>query len=159
MTYFVDSMKLKQKLKNIVLTAGIVAGLVGVVAPTTTLAVAFCPDSTDPGKSVACTGNNGCGADTAIIKCDNVNINDAGVENSGVWSLLLTAINILSAGIGLAVIGGIVYASILYTTAGGNAEQTKKALEFIRNVVIGLFAYAIMFAILEFLIPGGLFAS
>ena len=152
-------MKIKQKLKNIVLLAAFVGGIMGAAVPTPTSAITTCPDPANPGKEIPCTGNNGCGADTAILKCDNVDVSKDGVENSGVWSLLLTAINILTAGIGLAVVGGIIYASILYTTAGGNAEQTKKALEFIRNVVIGLLAYALMFAILNFIIPGGLFAS
>jgi len=78
---------------------------------------------------------------------------------NGVWALLLVAINILTAGVGIAAVGGIVYGSILYTTAGGNADQTKKAIEFIRNVIIGLIAYGLMFAVLNFIIPGGLFAS
>lgn len=102
-------------------------------------------------------GNNGCGVDTTIIKCDNVNITSGGTTNNGVWSLLLTAINILTAGVGIAAVGGIVYGSILYTSAGGNQDQTKKAIEFIRNVIIGIIAYALMFSALNFIVPGGLF--
>lgn len=79
------------------------------------------------------------------------------VESSGVWGLLLFAINILTAGIGVLAVAGIVYGSILYTSAGGNPEQTKKAMGIISNVVIGIVAYALMYALLNFLIPGGLF--
>jgi len=152
-------MKIKQTLTNILLFAAFLVGTVAMVPSDMTSAIANCPDPNDPSKLIPCSGNNGCGADTAILKCDNVDINKDGVENSGIWSLLLTAINILTAGIGLAALGGIIYGSILYTTAGGSPEQVKKALEFIRNVVIGLVAYALMFAVLNFIIPGGLFSS
>jgi hypothetical protein len=82
-------------------------------------------------------------------------VNDA--SNSGVWGVLLLAINILTAGVGVAAVGGIVYGSLLYTSAGGSPEQVKKAVGIITNVVIGVIAYALMFSGLNFLIPGGLF--
>ena len=145
-------MNIKQTIKTLVFSIALGIGIVVAVLPSAVSAV--CDTST--GKDVC---NNGCGVDTAIIKCDNVDVTKGGTENNGVWSLLLTAINILTAGVGLAAVAGIVYASILYTTAGGNAEQTKKALEFIRNVVIGIIAYAVMFSFLNFIIPGGLFSS
>lgn len=80
-----------------------------------------------------------------------------GIKASGVWGILLLVLNILVAGVGIAAVAGIVYASILYTSAGGNAEQTKKAMTMITNVVIGVVAFALMYAGLNFLIPGGLF--
>ena len=102
-------------------------------------------------------GNNGCETDTAIIKCDNVDVDAGGVENSGIWSILLTAINILTAAVGLAAVGGVIYGAVLYTSAGGSPEQVKKAMGIITNVVIGVVAYALMFSGLNFLIPGGIF--
>jgi len=102
-------------------------------------------------------GNKGCGTDTSIIKCDNVEVTKDGVENTAVFSILLTAINILTAGVGVAAIAGIIYGSVLYTSAGGSAEQVKKAIGIITNVVIGVVAYALMYSFLNFLIPGGLF--
>lgn len=75
--------------------------------------------------------------------------------NSGIWGLLLLVINILTAGVGVAAVGGIVYGSILYTTAAGSAEQTKKAITIIKDVVLGLLAYMLMYSILNFIVPGG----
>ena len=89
---------------------------------------------------------------------EEVNTDNGGVENTGVWSILLTAINIITAGVGIAAVGGIIYGSILYTSAGGSQEQVKKAMGIITNVVIGVVAYALMFSGLNFIIPGGLFA-
>ncbi|MGK2896578.1 MAG: hypothetical protein ACSLEY_03200, partial [Candidatus Saccharimonadales bacterium] len=81
-------------------------------------------------------GPNDCGgADTAIIKCNADN--SGGITNNAIWALLIMAINILTAGIGIAAVGGIIYGSMLYTTAGDNDGQVKQSKKVIRNVVIG----------------------
>lgn len=79
------------------------------------------------------------------------------VQGTGIWGILELALNILTAGIGIAAVGGVVYGAILYTSAGGNTEQVKKAYGIFANVAIGIIAYALMYAGLNFLIPGGLF--
>ena len=94
------------------------------------------------------------GADTALISCDD---NDGTVEGSGVWSLLLIAINILTAGVGVLALAGIVYGAVLYTSAGGSQEQVKKAMGIFTNVAIGVIAFAAMFSLLNWLVPGGVF--
>lgn len=102
------------------------------------------------------TGDDCGGVETAIIKC-NQNNDGTDVENNGIWGLLLIAINIMTAGVGVLAVGGIVYAAILYTTAEDKADQVKKSTDIITNVVIGLVAFALMYAGLNFLIPGGVF--
>ncbi len=97
------------------------------------------------------------GADTAIISCDADNSGND-VENNGIWALLLIALNIMTAGVGILAVGGIVYGAILYTTAEDKADQVKKATGIIQNVVIGLVMFALMYAALNFLIPGGIFS-
>lgn len=76
-------------------------------------------------------------------------------DDLDVMGLLIMTVWIMTAGVGVLAVGGIVWGAILYTTAGGNQEKTKKAIEIIRNVVIGLLLYVFMFAIVNFLIPGG----
>jgi hypothetical protein len=111
-----------------------------------------------PGLAFAAEAkNNGCETDTAIIKCDNVDVTKDGVENTGLWSVLMLVINVLTAGVAVIALGGIVYGSILYTSAGGSQEQVKKAMGIFTNVVIGIIAFAGMWALLNFLIPGGVF--
>lgn len=95
------------------------------------------------------------GVDTAIISCDQGG--NGGTEDTGLWGLLIIAINILTAGIGIAAIAGIVYGIVLYTTSSGDPAGVKKAMEVIRNVVIGIAAYALMFSFLQWIIPGGVF--
>jgi protein-tyrosine phosphatase len=90
-----------------------------------------------------------CGAtETVIVAC---------TDSSGIWGILLLCINILTSGIGIAAVGGIVYGSILYTSSGNDEARLKKAKEIIQNVIIGLIAYVSMYAVLQFIIPGGIF--
>lgn len=131
-------LKLKQKVKLALMGIALSVFSVGLLATPPALAAESCA-----------------GVDTSIIKCDQQGSGE--IEDSGVWALLLLAINILTAGVGVVALGGIVFAAILYTSAGGNAEQVKKAMTIITDIVIGVLAYALMYAVLNFLIPGGLF--
>lgn len=133
-----DSMKLKQKL----FTFGF--GLV--FAFVANLAV-------QPAQQVfaACGG-----VDTSIINCDATG-GETKTEETAIWQLLVIVINIMTAGVGILAVGGLVYASILYTSAHGSPDQVKKARTMITNVVVGLILYAAMYSLLNFLVPGRVF--
>jgi hypothetical protein len=77
-------------------------------------------------------------------------------KTNAIFTWLTGIIRFLSAGVGIAVVGGIVYGGILYLTARDNASQIQQAITVIINAVIGLLLYILMFAILNFLIPGGI---
>lgn len=96
------------------------------------------------------------GAKTAIITCTQNN-SGPNPQNNAIWGVLLIVLNILTAGVGIAAVGGIVYASILYTSAQDEASKVKEAKDIIRNVAIGIVAYGFMYMGLNFLIPGGIF--
>lgn len=136
-------MKIKQITINIITVFGIVVGLVAIIAATT------------PAMAV----NSNCGTDTNIIDCSNVSVdNDSDdITRTGLWSILLTVINILAVGVGVAAVGGIVYGSILYASSEGSPDKVKKARNIIVDVVIGLVMFVVMYAALNFLIPGGVF--
>jgi hypothetical protein len=95
------------------------------------------------------------GVTTSIISCPQGGTSNP--QDNGVWGLLIVIINILSAGVGIAAVGGVVIGSFMYMTAGGSPERTKKANLFLTNVILGIIVYAAMWAFLNFLIPGGLF--
>lgn len=135
-------MKIKQKIKQF-----IIAALVSITIPLTVGGFAF--------AATCGVGTDGTPIQTSILSCGTTK--STKTSDNGIWGLLLVAINILTAGVGIAAVGGIVYGAVLYTTSAGSADQTKKAIEFIRNVIIGLVAYGLMFAVLNFIIPGGLF--
>lgn len=94
------------------------------------------------------------GVQTSIITCSQAGGTGT---SSGIWGILILVLNILTGGIGIAAVGGIVYGAMLYASAGDKAEQTKKAIGIITNVVIGIVAYGLMYIVLNFLIPGGIF--
>ena len=149
LSYFIDSMKMKQTMLTIALCIGFSSCL---VTPT----YADCA-----------------GIKTSIINCEGVKCEDnstpvdgkcadgltPSVEQSGIWKLLLLVINIMTAGVGVLAIGGVAYGSFKYTTSAGNSEKAKEARAIIFNVIYGLIAYALMFSFLNYIIPGGLFAQ
>ncbi|MDK2899248.1 MAG: hypothetical protein PWQ10_435 [Patescibacteria group bacterium] len=96
------------------------------------------------------------GVETSVISCDGKETT-SDLKETGLWQLLLLVINILTAGVGIMAVAGVVYGSILYSSSGGSPEQTKKAIGIIINTFIGIVAYALMYAFLNFIIPGGLF--
>jgi hypothetical protein len=105
-----------------------------------------------PASAATCGGVN-----TSVIQCSQQGGNKSTPTQSGVWGILLLVLNILTAGVGIAAVGGITYAAILYASASDRAEQVKHAKDTVRNVVIGIAAYAGMYLFLNFLIPGGIF--
>lgn len=135
-------MKIKQTIRNAVLAGFLFFSALGVTA---TLA----PAST---ASADCGG-----VPTSVISCSQGG--GTNLEETGVWGILLLAVNILTAGVGVLALAGIVYGAILYTSAGGNPEQVKKARGIFINVVIGVVAFGIMFTLLNFLVPGGVFTA
>lgn len=97
-------------------------------------------------------------------KCGNVetsvNFNcktsDKAGENT-ITALLLTVINFMAIGVGIAVVGGIVWGSLWYITANGNASQAQQGITIIFNSVAGLVLFIFMWALVNFLVPGGVF--
>lgn len=71
-------------------------------------------------------------------------------------SFIKPAIVFLSAGVGLVVIIMITIAGITYSSAGGDANKVSSAKKMITNAILALVTYVFLFAILQFLIPGGL---
>ncbi len=76
-------------------------------------------------------------------------------KGCGVYMVLNLVIDILTGVIGLAAVIGIAIAGITYQSAKGNEAQTTKAKRRIYEIVIGLAAYAVLYAALNWLLPGG----
>lgn len=79
------------------------------------------------------------------------------LDQSGTWKLLILVLNILTALVGIVAIGALGFAGFLYASASNDSGQVTKAKEMIRNVLIGVVAYAFMYVLLQYLIPGGVF--
>lgn len=100
-----------------------------------------------------------CGdADTAIISCETPDKKTDNIEDNAIWKLLIMVLNVMIAGVGILAVAGVVYAAVLYATAADRADQVKKAKDIILNVAIGVIAFGLMYSLLNFLIPGGIFS-
>jgi hypothetical protein len=84
---------------------------------------------------------------------------DVGCEpnNNPILGYLTAIINILAGGVGLVVTAMLVYGGILYISARGNPGQIETAKKKIVNAVIALVMFIFMYALLQWLIPGGVF--
>jgi hypothetical protein len=89
--------------------------------------------------------------------CVPINDRTTDLTQNPIFFYLRWFLIFLGGGVGLAVVGGIVAGSYMYITARGNASQTQKGQMTILNSVIGLILFIFMYAILQFLIPGGVF--
>lgn len=79
-------------------------------------------------------------------------------DNSGrgesVLNILTTIVDIMTVGIGILGVIGITIVGIQYLTAGGSEEKTRKAKRRMFEIVIGLVAYVLIYALLKWLMPG-----
>lgn len=83
--------------------------------------------------------------------------NSAKTNISPVEDLMYAVIRFLSYGVGIVLIGSMIWAGIQYSTSEGNPEATQSAKNRIRDAVIGLFVYLFAFALVQYLVPGGIF--
>lgn len=88
------------------------------------------------------------GADTSILECE-------GGGDAGIWHILLLTIDIMSIGIGIIALIGILIFGIQYLTAAGDLNKTTKAKRRLYEIVIGLVAWVVLYSLCEWLMPGG----
>lgn len=87
------------------------------------------------------------GANTAILECAD--------DEGGVWHVMMLVLDILTVGVGILGIVGISVAGVQIVTAGDNANQVKKAKSRLFQIIIGLGAYIVLFAFVQWIAPGG----
>ena len=136
-------MKIKQTVVRVLFGLGAI----------TSLTFAALPAHADCGSGDRCCAD----VSTSIIQCDGSDKNSTDVTKNPIWNILLQVIDILTGGVGIVAVLGLIWGSIRWSTAGGNPSQVQQARTIITNVVIGIIAYIAMFALLNFLIPGGIF--
>ncbi|MBQ3306355.1 hypothetical protein IJH02_02900 [Candidatus Saccharibacteria bacterium] len=99
----------------------------------------------------------GDGVKTSILGDDGC-YNDDG-KGGGVYDILLIILNILTAGVGVLGVLGLIISGVTYLTARDNEQQVAKAKSRILQIVIGLVVYAVLYLGLQFIIPGGIFGN
>lgn len=75
-------------------------------------------------------------------------------DSLDIGGLLALIAKILFYGLGVAATLGVIIAGIMYLTARDNEQQVTRAKQRLFDVVIGLVAWALMWTILHWLIPG-----
>lgn len=90
------------------------------------------------------------GIKTAILS-GGCSCEDGG--GSEIVHILSLVVNILTIGVGVLGVIGITIVGIQYITAGGNEEKTRKAKRRMFEIVLGLAAYVVVYALLSWLIP------
>lgn len=75
-------------------------------------------------------------------------------HGEAIISILNLVVNIMTIGIGILGVIGITVVGIQYLTAGGDEGKTRNAKRRLSEIIIGLAAYVLIYAILDWLIPG-----
>ena len=89
--------------------------------------------------------------------CNAATSTSTDTKSSGILLLLKWALNILTAGVGIAAVGAYVYAGVMYSSAGGASDRVSQAKKIITDTTVGLVIYALIFFGLQWLLPGGVF--
>ena len=97
------------------------------------------------------------GVKTSIIGGGGCYTDDG--KGGGVYEILLIILNILTAGVGVLGVLGLVISGVTYLTARDNEQQVAKAKSRILQIVIGLAIFAVLYVGLQWLIPGGIFGN
>lgn len=82
--------------------------------------------------------------------------NGTDIKPTGLFLFLRWVLTILTAVVGIAAIGTIIWAGIMYASAADDSGQVAKAKTLIRDVIIGVIAYGLMIVGLNWLVPGGI---
>ena len=111
------------------------------------------------GISLVANSDSAVGAKKQQQECVNTSILGGGqVCDSGdgesVKKQIWTVVDIMSIGVGILGTIGITIVGIQYLTAGGSEEKTRKAKRRLFEIIIGLVAYALVYAFLKWLLPG-----
>lgn len=64
-------------------------------------------------------------------------------------------INLLSAVVGVVVVIGIIVGAVQFSSSAGDPQKAANGKNHIRNSLLGLLAYLLLYAFLQFIIPGG----
>jgi hypothetical protein len=118
-----------------------------------------CP-AKDTGTSGGGGGNNEC-ADTSTKACS---ISDPALSSGGctgkdcsfIDAYVNPTIKLLSALVGVTAVIFIIFGAIQVSSSAGDPQKSASGKAHIRNALIGLVTYALLFGLINFLVPGGI---
>ena len=89
-------------------------------------------------------------------KCTNIlpgNLCDETGDGQGVKDLLMIIVDIMTVGVGILGVVGVIIVGIQYLTASGSEEKTRKAKRRLFEIVIGVAAFVLIGTLIKFLVP------
>lgn len=103
-------------------------------------------------------------ADTAVTDAEIEDLSDPALAEGGctgdkcafIDAYINPFIKLLSALVGIVAIIFIIFGAIQVSSSTGDPQKSANGKDHIRNALIGLVAYVLLFAFLNFLIPGGI---
>ncbi|MDQ3123966.1 MAG: hypothetical protein M3Q14_04780 [bacterium] len=109
--------------------------------------------------TLSAQGNSVDEPDAELSDCNGTDIR-AGLDESdpnhcGILDYLVLFINVLSGIVGVVVVGSIIVSGIQYSSAGSDPQKISAAKDRIRNAIIALAFFIFMYALLNYLVPGG----
>ncbi len=102
-----------------------------------------------------CVAQTAYAVDTNVLGACGAQADDP--NGGGIWCILNIVLTVMTFGVVTLATLGLIISGAQYITSADNPERMAKAKNRIINVVIGLVAYAVMWAALNWLLPGGLF--
>lgn len=116
------------------------------------------PDKAKSGAGYVC-GNSKKDKDGAVKTYINLGCKGDNYDGPGgaIGDMFFAILRFLSIGVGVVITISIIASGIQYTTSEGNPETTMAAKKRIQWSVLSLIVYVFIFAIANFLIPGGFF--
>ena len=157
-----DVIKMKthlSSLKMYTLVMAMLAVVITNIVATPVSAVTCATGQSDKGGVCSCPSGQqavSVPVDSSGSGCVPINDRTTQLTQNQFSFIYATSLIFVGGGVGLAVVGGLVFGSYMYITARGNAAQAQKGQTTILNSVIGLLLFIFMYAILQFLIPGGI---
>jgi hypothetical protein len=136
------------------------------IAMGTAPAFAATPNPNPTPKPVCDSKHPNCGRDPATVSradCEKVfgkqspAYQDCISKNNLFDKYLNPFIAFLSILVGLAVVIGLIVGGIQYIISGGDPQAAANGKRHIRNAIIAFVVYLFLYAIINFLVPGGLF--
>ena len=91
------------------------------------------------------------------FQCDKGEKLDDCINRNPIIDTIRTIVNFLTVGVGIVITIVIIIAGIQFSTSQGDPQKAAKARGRAINAVVALFAYLFLSALLQWIIPGGLF--
>ncbi len=118
------------------------------------------PASPGPATPPGVKGGNVCGGgidsngNTQSSVNTSINIGCKGKGNP-IADVLFAIIRVLSDGVGLVIVGSIVYGGIQYSASRGDPQAAAQAITRLRSTLVALLIFIFGYAILNYIIPTG----